>query len=138
MKRIKMYPVFYTRFKLVWNLVPATGKGLIKLKQKAQRVGAWFKVLKREERSYLELVMKVVKRIRSERLKALLSTILIKLFRFMGSLAGDLPYAVQKIGVILTAKLSLLAQSWGYKEASSWVEDRAYQLYLTIMHLNGS
>ncbi len=58
--------------------VPLSRNEIIKVKTKALRRGVWYRVLTRVERACIDLVIKVVERVRSRLLTRVLSSILKK------------------------------------------------------------
>jgi hypothetical protein len=49
---------------------------------------------------------------------------------------GKLHYWMEARGRSLAARLSLIAEGWGYRSASRWAEDEGFIRYLTAMELN--
>lgn len=92
-------------------------KLLAKLKQKAQRCRAWFSVLKRGERRLMDLVIRVVEKVRSPFLASVLEPIIKRLLEAMEGardgvevLAGRVAYLMRKEGRSLAQKLNRIAQ----------------------------
>ncbi len=112
---------------------PAGKNALAKIKAKAMRRGVWFKVLTRAERAQVELTMKIVKRIRSNFLARIVTSIVEKLLEAMESKVSRL---MREVGEPLAHNLSVAAQKWGNRFAKSWSKDLGFIQYLTIMHLN--
>ncbi len=107
--------------------------GLAKIKTKALRQGAWFRLLSRSERAIIDLTIKVVERIRSFILARVVSSIVKKLLDSMESKVARL---IREVGPALAQKLSLVAQKWGNKSAVKWNDDPGFRQYLAVMYLN--
>jgi len=106
---------------------------IIKVKARALRKGAWFRVLTRVERACVDLTIKVVERVRSRLLQKLLSSVLTKLEEAMQSQVQRL---MREVGGTLAQKMSQIAQTWGNKSAVRWAEDPRFIQYLTIINMN--
>lgn len=123
----------------VWTLmtgqarIPFTRGELSKIRARAIRRGAWFKVLSGVERAYMGLVIRVVERVRSLLLAKVLTSILKKLFSAMESRVARI---MREIGRPLAQKLSRIAQKWGNKPAVQWAEAPNFIRYLAVMHMN--
>jgi len=115
------------------NQIPLTKNEISKVKTRALRKGIWYRVLTKVERACIDLVIKVVERIRSFLLKKMLSSILNKLEAAMES---HVKHLMREIGDKLAFELSQIAQNWGNKTAARWAEDSGLMQYLTITHLN--
>ena len=113
--------------------VPLARYELIKVKARALRRGVWYRVLTRVERACIDLVIKVVERVRSFSLKIALSSILSKLEL---ALESPVQRLMREIGVDLVSKLSKIALEWGNKAAVQWAKDVGFKRYLTITHMN--
>lgn len=110
-------------------------KQLIKLKTKAIRRHVWFKALNRIDRVLIDLTIKVADTVRSGKLAQSLLGIRRKL---EGVLESSLSRTVRHVGFVLAENLSLVAQKLGNFSAKHWASDRAFAVYLTIMHMNCS
>ena len=122
----------------VWGRIPPTREALVRVKLKALRCGVWFKALSRNERIFVELVIRVTDRVRSFLLAKLLSRIVKKLLEVMGgvkAVIGEVAYKMRD-GLRLAQKLSRIALGWGNRSAAKWLEDPGFVQYLTIMCLN--
>lgn len=113
--------------------IPTWRNEIIKLKTRALRKGVWYRALTRVERACIDLVLKVVQRVRSFLLKRMLSTILKKLEEAMESPVQRL---MRNIGGNVALKLSQIAQGWGNKSAECWAKDLSFQQYLTVTYMN--
>jgi hypothetical protein len=113
--------------------IPTTREALVRIRLKALRCGFWFNKLSRDERNFMELVIKVTNRVRSFLLTKLLSCIVKKL---LDALKGEVAWLRESVGISLAQKLSGFAQGWGNRSATKWSEDPGFIKYLTIMYLN--
>lgn len=123
----------------VWSRFPLTREALAKLRLKALRYGVWFRKLSRDERTLLELVIRVTDKVRSFLLAKLLSRILNKLLEAMGGIQvviGQVAYKMKTDGLPLALRLSQIGQSWGNRSAARWPTDLGFVRYLTIMCMN--
>ena len=123
--------------------VPLKRKILAKLKIKAQRLGVWFRRLKKDERRFMDLVIVVVERVQSSFLARVLAPIVKRLLEAMGDaqavlkvLMGEVAYKMMKEGPHLARKIRRIALDWGNKSAAKWLLDTGFIQYLTIMDLN--
>jgi hypothetical protein len=108
-------------------------KQLLRLKTKAMRTGAWFKVLQRIDRALVDLTIKVTDTVQSKKLLKSLLFIKQKLERTMES---PLSRAIREVGLPLSQKLSAIAQKLGNASAIRWAFDRNFAAYLAVMHTN--
>ena len=122
--------------------IPLTREILAKLRLKAKRCKAWFR-LKRDERRFMDLVISVVEKVRSFFLARILSSIIKRLLDAMGSprdvmeaVLGEVAYLMVVKGRSLAQKISQIAQNWGNKSAARWPRESGFVQYLTIMCLN--
>ena len=106
---------------------------LINVKARAVRRGVWFRVLSRVERACIDLVVKVVGRVRSSRLQEMLASILSKLEDAMRNPMQHLMCTEAKS---LALKLSQIAQRWGNESAVGWVKNTSFIRFLAISCLN--
>jgi len=113
--------------------VPLARNEIINVKTRALRRGVWYRALTRVERACIDLVIKVVERVRSCLLQRVLSSVLGKLEEAMESQVQRL---MREIGGTLALKLSQIAQGWGNKSAQSWSGDKGFTQYLTITYMN--
>ena len=86
------------------------------------------------ERSLMNITMRVVDEVRSNRLARLIGAIMDKLER---ALENRFLAQVLETGRILANRMAETAYSWGYREALDWANDRAYIFYLGICHVGG-
>lgn len=113
--------------------IPLTRFELIRVKTRALRRGVWYRVLTRVERACMDLVIKVVERVRSFSLRRALSSILGKL---EAATESPVQRLMRGIGADLVSKLSKIALEWGNKSAVYWAKDVGLMRYLTITHMN--
>jgi len=123
--------------------VPLKRNILAKLKIKAQRLGVWFRRLKKDERRLMDLVIVVVERVQSSFLAKILTPVVKRLLEAMGNaqavlkvLMGEVAYKMMKEGPHLARKICRIALDWGNKSAAKWLLDTGFIQYLTIMDLN--
>ena len=102
---------------------------LAEFKKTALRRGTWFKTLSRIERGIIDLTVKYVDNIKSEKLAKVLTAIIAKLQLAMESTSDRL---ARTIGLPLARKNSNIAVSWGNLSASKWAEDLAFAKYLAL------
>jgi len=103
---------------------------LIKLKSLRKRV--WFKALDKFERALINLTIRVVDVVRSEKLAKVLSNAVEKLKEATKSLLEK----ARELGRSLAEKSSKIAQAWGNLGARSWTGDEFYAIYLGLSALN--
>jgi hypothetical protein len=118
--------------KNVFGFTPSR-KGLVKLKSRALRSGAWFATLGAVERALVDCTIRIVDEIRSAVLVTALLSIVKKL---EDASANRLSRAIRTIGLPSAQKLSLLAQKWGNKCAQDWACDLSFARFIAIMHIN--
>jgi hypothetical protein len=103
------------------------------VKTRALRLKVWFKALSKTERAIMDLTLKCVERVRSHLLEATIWNIINKILR-----ALDLRFLVtaEKVGREIAKQLSLIAERWGNKEASTWKLDIGFVRFLGISSVN--
>jgi hypothetical protein len=106
-----------------------SARKLVEFKKVALRQGIWFKTLNRIERGVIDLTVKCVENVKSEKLAKVVVAIIEKLQLAMESIADRL---VRTIGLPLARKFSDIAVGWGNLSASKWADDHAYARYLTL------
>ena len=112
--------------------VPLTRENLAKLRQKARRSGAWFRDLKQNERTLLDLTIKVVQRVRSLTLAKVVSRLVSRLCEAMESRVVRL---IRTEGKDLALKLSEIGVKLGHNAAKEWRNDADFMQYLVISNL---
>jgi hypothetical protein len=126
----------------IWNLVQPERGSLEKLKRLSIRSGVWFRVLNWKQRRLLDLVVKMVDRIRSSLLLRVLGPLVSRLLVAIGGdartgalvLMGKGAYDMMR-GV--AEKIVAVAQKWGNKSANKWL-DEAFLKFLVVMNLLGN
>jgi len=104
------------------------------VKTRALRSGAWFSVLRRIDRVLLDLTIKVIDTIRSEKLAKSVSDILRKLENAVQG-ASSCFYAA---GLPLVQKISVICQKFGNFYASGWVYDFSFITFLGVLQVNAN
>ena len=112
---------------------PSSREYLVKVRREARRKGCYYSVLKQNEHKLLDLTIRVVEKVRSFMLAKLISRIVGKLLEAMESRVYRL---MRTEGRSMAERLSRIAQSWGNREAKSWVNDRGFMQYLIISNLS--
>ena len=114
--------------------VPLTRENLAKLRQKARRRGIWFRNLKQNERTLLNLTISVVQRVRSFLLARIVS-------RLVGRLCEALESRIVRLirieGPQLAKRLSEIGETLGCKSAKCWAHDRGLMQFLVVNNYVG-
>jgi hypothetical protein len=110
-----------------------TRSELMKIKKRAMRRKAWFKILDKTERAIIDLTIQCVEKIRSTKLTKILTEIINKLKQIIES---PIKRLMKQIGLPLAQKLSEVAQNWGNKAARFWVAELGFIQYLTVIQRN--
>ncbi len=110
-------------------------KQLIRFKSKAMRSGAWFKALQSIDRILFDLTIRVVGGIRSAKLAKSILSLIRKLGKYSGSSFSN---RLRTMGLPLSKKISLVAQSLGNPSASSWMFDPSFSVFLAILKFNSN
>lgn len=105
------------------------------LKLKAKRRGVWFKALANLDRILIDLVVKVVNRVRSTRLARSLFNVVKKLEE---ALEDKISRFIKTVGQPLARKLASLAKKWGNPLAEKWLTDLSFARFLAIMYINSN
>jgi hypothetical protein len=105
---------------------------LVRLKLKAIRSGAWFRVLRSAERALVDVTIRVVDRVRSSVLANALLSVVGKL---LDASRSRVEIAVKEFGLPYARKLSLLAQKWGNESARRWMFDQSFARFLAVMYI---
>jgi hypothetical protein len=115
-------------------------KFLSTLKQKSIRSNnSWYRVLSLDKRRYIDLVIQTVDKIRSALLLKILTPLAGKLLQAIGGvrgLMGHFYFEMQNFGQPLAQRVSLIAKSWGNKQASRWANDQGFIRFLTVIEIN--
>ena len=123
----------------IWNLVQPERGSLEKLKRLSIRNRAWFRVLDWTQRRFMDIVLKLVDRIRSPLLLRVLGPLVRRLLEAIGgdartgalALMGKGAYDMMK-GV--AEKIVAVAQKWGNNSAKEWLNEGLIK-YLVVMSL---
>ncbi len=107
---------------------PLTRDVIVGLKTRALRRRVWFWSLDRLERGLVDLTIRYVDQVKSNRLRQVLVEILGKLAR---ALESSMARALGR-GWIVAARLSGLAVGWGNIEAYSWKFEESFQRFLGL------
>lgn len=134
----------------IWEYISPERRSLLRLKRLSLRSRLWFKVLSLENRRLIDAVIAVVDRVRSFLLRRILAP-LVK--RLLGALGGGfskgelgrrevlkgafslMDKAAYRFAGLVAERVSLIAQRWGYREASSWPKDKGFLKFLIIKYL---
>ncbi len=112
---------------------PLSRNALAGLRLKAIRRGVWFRVLKNKERKLMDLVIKIVDKVRSRILARLVSRIVGKL---LSALEGEVSRLMRTKGRSLAQRLGQIAMAWGHKSAARWHKDAAFVRFVTVLNLS--
>ena len=104
---------------------------LAEAKNLALRRRVWFRVLDRVERGIIDLTVKCVVCIKSEKLAKLVTAIMSKL---QSAIENKVERLVRTIGVSLAGKISRVAVGWGNVSAKRWASDVSFASFLVAMH----
>jgi hypothetical protein len=123
----------------IWNLVQPERGSLEKLKRVSIRNRAWFRVLDWKQRRFMDIVLKLVDRIRSPLLLRVLGPLVSRLLVAIGgdartgalALMGKSAYDMMR-GV--AEKIVAVAQKWGNNSAKEWLNEGLIK-YLVVMNL---
>ena len=113
--------------------IPLSRIEIAKVKARALRRGVWYRAITRVERACIDLVIRLVERVRSYLLGKMVSDVLKKLDEAMESRVQRL---MREIGGGLASELSRIAQDWGNQSAVHWAGDSGFIKYLTVACLN--
>ena len=113
---------------------PINTEMLVGLKTRSLRRRVWFRALDRVERGLVDLTIRWVDKVKSDRMARVLLRILVKLAR---ALDNGMARVLQD-GRALARGLSELALGWGNELAWSWRFDAEFQWALGLGLLPGS
>jgi len=102
------------------------------VRRRAIRRGVWFSVLDHVERGILSLSARVVEKVESVVLGIELVKILKKLKDAMKS---GFAKRMEDYGVERAKQIVAQAVSWGYETTRTWVSDRGFAEYLTLLDM---
>jgi len=100
------------------------------LMYRAMRKRVWYR-LSRLDRALICLSSKL-KAVISQVLRRQLSQIVMRLQELLHPITA----LTESLGKKLVKQIVTVALSWGYKSAETWLKDRKFMQYLTIMELN--
>ena len=106
----------------------------MKIKVRALRHKAWFKVLSRVERGIIDLTIRCVERIRSH---ALMRTVLAIVDKLLRTLEKSYLKKVERVGREIVQRICEIASKWGNPLAWTWKYDVNFIGFLGVNSLNG-
>jgi len=104
---------------------------LLKIKRKAIRLKAWYK-LNNIERAIIDLTIKCVNKIKSIKLKNIILKILNKIKEIF---ENDFLNKIYENGLKEIVKIIKIAYSWGNKNSLNWIKDKSFIFYLGIKNI---
>jgi hypothetical protein len=109
-----------------------TRTSLTWLRTKALRRRKWY-TLSILERSVIDLTIRHVERVKSEKLSQIISRIICKILK---ALKNQFLQKVEDIGYNLVERVSCIASRWGHRNALDWQKDLNFIRYLGIETVN--
>ena len=110
-----------------------TREFLSKVRSRVLRNGAWFRVLSRDDRTFLSLTIKVVDRVRS----AIVGREIVKILKKLrNALKSRFVRLMELYGLERARRISDQALSWGHTDAETWMYDFGFIKYLTAIEMN--
>jgi hypothetical protein len=113
------------------NKYELTNHLLLKIKRKALRLKAWYK-LNNIERTIIDLTIKCVDKIKSIKLKNVILKILNKIKE---AIENDFLNKIYENGLKEIIKIIKIAYSWGNKNSLNWIKDKSFIFYLGIKNI---
>jgi len=113
------------------NKYELTNHLLLKIKRKAIRLKAWYK-LNNIERAIIDLTIKCVDKIKSIKLKNIILKILNKIKE---AIENDFLNKIYENGLKEIIKIIKIAYSWGNKNSLEWIKDKNFIFYLGIKNI---
>jgi len=113
------------------NKYELTNHLLLKIKRKAIRLKAWYK-LNNIERETINLTIKCVDKIKSIKLKNIILKILNKIKEIF---ENDFLNKIYENGLKEIVKIIKIAYSWGNKNSLNWIKDKSFIFYLGIKNI---
>ena len=104
---------------------------LLKIKRKAIRLKAWYK-LNNIERETINLTIKCVNKVKSIKLKNIILKILNKIKEIF---ENDFLNKIYENGLKEIIKIIKIAYSWGNKNSLNWIKDKSFIFYLGIKNI---
>jgi hypothetical protein len=117
--------IFNNRYELTNHL-------LLKIKHKAIRLKAWYK-LNNIERTIIDLTIKCVDKVKSIKLKNVILKILNKIKE---AIENNFLNKIYENGLKEVVKIIKIAYSWGNKNSLKWIKDKSYIFYLGMKNIN--
>jgi len=123
----------------IFGLVQPVRSSLARLMQLSKRSRAWFRVLDWKQRRFMDLVVKMVDRIRSPLLLRVLGPLVSRLLVAIGGDARTGALALMDRGAYdmmrgVAEKIVAVAQKWGNNSAKEWLNEGLVK-YLVVMSL---
>lgn len=106
---------------------------LERLRNRALRVGVYFRRLTRVERAIVDLSIKCQAKFKSKTFVKTISAIVAKILQ---ALSNTFMAKVLRIGREMAGRASKTAQSWGNMPAAAWKDDPRFILYMGITALS--
>jgi benzoyl-CoA reductase/2-hydroxyglutaryl-CoA dehydratase subunit BcrC/BadD/HgdB len=113
------------------NKYELTNHLLLKIKRKAIRLKAWYK-LNNIERAIIDLTIKCVNKVKSIKLKNIILKILNKIKE---AIENDFLNKIYENGLKEIIKIIKIAYSWGNKNSLEWIKDKNFIFYLGIKNI---
>lgn len=110
-----------------------TRQVLMNVKSRARRSGIWYEALSRAERAIVDLTIKCVEKVRSPILARTITKIIGKVVK---TLEQDFMAKAQEIGTDIAKRIVGIAQKWGNKKSSGWLDDTNFITFLGAIRLN--
>ena len=104
---------------------------LLKIKRKALRLKAWYK-LNNIERETINLTIKCVDKVKSIKLKNVILKILNKIKE---AIENKFLNKIYENGLKEIIKIIKIAYSWGNKNSLNWIKDKSFIFYLGINNI---
>jgi len=104
---------------------------LIRIKHKAIRLKAWYK-LNNIERAIIDLTIKCVDKVKSIKLKNVILKILNKIKEIF---ENKFLNKIYENGLKEIIKIIKIAYSWGNKNSLNWIKDKSFIFYLGIKNI---
>jgi len=123
----------------IWDLIPPERNSLNRLKRISIRNRSWFSILSKAQRSFIDAIIVVTKRVRSLLMLRILAPLVRKLLVAIGGDARNGALALMaegahKIFKNVAEKIVQIAQRWGNNSALKWLDD-SFIKYLMVINL---
>jgi hypothetical protein len=110
-----------------------TRQDLAKIKNRALRTKAWFRVLSKVERAIIDLTIKCVEKVRSAVLAGTISTIVDKILRF---LEEAFMAKAERVGNEIAQRLCTIGERWGNNSCYNWKCEKCFIRFLGVTAVN--